>query len=191
MKTPPLLVLVLVASACGLLGISDNATLKVSVNDSDVMFTREGERVTLYNSLADPNGLAGIEVEVGGAGIPPRMFTAAELPTNPFDVPESGSAQVRVRVIQNGEVVAEGTAQWALASEVQWTVEVERSLYPINMGVAADATTAPNPQNCVWFGCHGVWRFELKEEATNYGGERLWLTILGFVPGQCTGSCEY
>ena len=188
-----ILILVLLAgmsgTGCGILD-PNTPTLEVSVNDDDTMFTREEEWVTLYNSLTDPNGLGGIEVHVKGIGRS-RSFTAADLPSDPFDVPESGTAEVLVRLTRDGEVVAEGIAQWPLSPDIQWTVEVERSPYPIAQGVDFGYATQPNPVGCGWFWCREVWRFDIREDARNYEAERLWLTIKAYDPDLCTGSCEH
>lgn len=189
-RIPVTLALALAAGGCGILDIfEDTPTLRVSVNNRGVMYTWEGEQLTLNNSLVDPAGLAGVEVRVR-TGEESRTFDAADMPTGRFDVPETGPAQVEVRLISDGEVVAEGVAEWSLAPNVEWTVELERSPYPIWAGVERDVTTTPNPHACTWFTCHEVWRFEIDEDAANYAGERLWLTVLRYVPGECTGSCE-
>lgn len=186
------LILVLLAAmsgaGCGILD-PNTPTLEVSVNDDDAMFTREEEWVTLHNSLSDPNGLAGIEVHLNGIGRS-RSFTAADLPSDPFDVPESGTAQVLVRLTRDGDVVAEGAARFPLAPDVEWEIEVERSPYPIAAGIDFDYATQPNPVGCTWFWCREVWRFDIREDARNYEAERLWLTIWASTPGECTGSCE-
>lgn len=62
---------------------------------------------------------------------------------DPFDVPESGTAHVLVRLKRDGEVVAEGIAEWPLAPDVEWEIEVERSPFPLPRGSAS--TTRPNP----------------------------------------------
>ena len=176
-------------SACGILG-PGTPTMEVSVNDDDAMYTREDEWVTLYNSRADPNGLAGLEVHVTGIGRS-RIFTATDLPSDPFDVPESGTAHVLVRLKRDGEVVAEGIAEWPLAPDVEWEIEVERSPYPIATGIDFDYATQPNPVGCTWFWCREIWRFEIQEDARNYEAERLWVTIWVSTPGLCTGLCEH
>lgn len=186
------LILVLLAcmsgAACGILD-PNTPTLAVSVNDDDAMFTREEEWVTLYNSLTDPNGLAGIEVHVNGIGSS-RSFTAADLPSDPFDVPESGIAQVLVRLTQDGGIVAEGTAQFPLAPDVRWEIEVERSPYPVATGIDFDYATQPNLVGCTGSGVERSGGSTSARTPATYEAERLWLTIWVSTPGECTGSCE-
>ncbi len=119
----------------------------------------KNQSVVLLNGLDDPNGLAGLEVEIGGHGIDRRVLTAKDLPSARFGVPESGTIQVAVGLRRDGRVVAEGRATWDLDADVEWWAEVRRAPYPL--GAVADNITGPNPISCNWFWCHSVWRFEI------------------------------
>jgi len=42
---------------------------------------------------------------------------------------------------------------------------------------------------CSWFCCHDTWRFDIAEDAVNYEGESLWLTVWRVHPGECADVC--
>ena len=163
--------------ACGsLLGVFRDASLAVTVGTSR------------SNGLDDPSGLAGLEVETGGRGVERRVFTAEDLPSAPFKVPESGVIEIDVRLRLEGRIVSQGRARWDLEPDVEWEAEIERATFPLNALV--ENVTGPNPIRCAWFWCHEVWRFEIDADARNYEDEALWLTIWRVHPDECADVCE-
>lgn len=165
-------------AACGsLLGVSRDASLAVTVGTGR------------SNGLDDPNGLASLEVEVetGGRGVGQRVFTAEDLPSAPFEVPESGAIEIGLRLRLEGRVVSMGRARWDLEPDVEWEAEIARDSFPLNALV--ENVTGPNPIRCAWFWCYEVWRFEIDAAARNYEDEALWLTIWRFHPDECADVC--
>ncbi len=173
--------------ACStILGVFRGASLEVTV--SGLTRTQwKAQLLVLSNGLDDPNGLAGLEVEVGGRGVDRRVFTAGSLPSARFEVPESGAIEIDVRLRRGGRVVAEGLAIWDLEADVEWTTRVMRAPYPA--GALPDNITGPNPIKCNWFWCHSVWRFEINADARNYEDEALWLWVSRVHPDECQDLC--
>lgn len=171
-----------VASCDAIAGVFGSASLQVTVPTGQ---TQVGSRV-FVNGLDDPKGLAGFEVEVSGQGMDRQVFTAGELPSHRFGVPDSGTINVNLRLRQDGVVVAEGRATWTLKPDVEWSAKVDRTWLPSGM---PDNFTGPNPIGCAWFWCHSVWRFEIQPAARNYEDEALWLTVSDYAPGECADVC--
>jgi len=96
---------------------------------------------------------------------------------------------VELRLRQDGVVVAEGTASWTLEGDVEWTAEVDRTPYPDAAFVDEFFADHANPVPCYWFWCHDTWRFDIAEDAVNYEGESLWLTVWRVHPGECADVC--
>ena len=154
------LTIALTTVACStILVVFRGASLMVTAPSGEARIMWKNQSVVLLNGLDDPNGLAGLEVEIGGHGIDRRVLTAKDLPSARFGVPESGTIQVAVGLRRDGRVVAEGRATWDLEADVEWWAEVRRAPYPL--GAVADNITGPNPISCNWFWCHSVWRFEI------------------------------
>ena len=165
-RTAAIVGLALSATSCNaVLGISRSASLAV---------TSTGE------------GLAGLEVTVQSGG-DTWEFTAADLSTDPFEVPESGTISVELRLRQGGVAVAEGTASWSLEGDVEWTAEVDRTPNPGFVGeLFADH---PNPVPCYWWWCYDTWRFDIAEDAVGEEGESLWLIVWRVHPDECVDVC--
>ena len=117
MKATALAVLLLATVSCSLIaeeGEEQQASLELIV--------------PLRSSLGDPAGMAGIRVEVTGAG-PTRLYRAADFmgpKLQPFPVPDSGRITVAVQVEQDGETVAQRSASWNLRTGARWWMEIER-----------------------------------------------------------------
>ena len=177
---------ILVATSC-----SQDATLVIEVDHSHPYWVtwppdQDSVRVQVVNGLDDPKGLAGLELRIAGA-LPTRTFTAADFAGEAplFIVPDAGMAVVTVRLVQDGQVVAEGTEEWSLESEVEWTLSVGRAPYSRDNGMSRDLE---NPE-CFWFWCHENWRFPVVEEAANYKDEALWVTLFRVHPDECQDDC--
>ena len=178
-------VLLTTLSCDGIVGISRGASLRVYTpgGQTQVGWGEPSEPLILVNGRDDPQGLAGLRVEVDD-----RVFTAEDLPSDRFGVPESGTIHVDVRLMQDGVIVAEGRVSWALESDIEWEIELDRAPYPINAGVSDENLHEPSPP-CAWFWCHRVWRFEISEDARNYDGEALWMSLWRVEPGKCVDIC--
>ena len=134
--------------------------------------------------------LAGLRLFIGGDIFPDlddeRGFTATELAdTLQFGVPDHGTAAVTALVVQDGRVVAEGTREWGLEPEVEWTLYINRGLHSAVSPVGGDLE---NPE-CAWWWCHRVWRFPIVEDAANYEDEALWLYLVRVHPDECQDVC--
>ena len=130
-----------------------------------------------HSDLADPKGLAGIEVGVDVEGtVWPQgfelRFTAADIAdTVRLGIWDGGTVAVTARLAQDGRTVAEGTAEWE-SELVYWHLWILRDLYPYGDSVDLD-----NPQCRPFARCHGVWRFPIAEEDANFEDEALWLVL--------------
>ena len=142
-------------------------------------------QVTAYGDIGDPKGLVGLEVQVDN-----RVFTAADLPSERFEVAEHGTINFAVALRQEGIVAFEGHGSWALEPDVEWELEVERAVYPSGAppGHPPRNLHSPNP-DCYWFWCSKVWRWELKEEMLNDEDEALWVTLWRVHPNECVDVC--
>lgn len=167
---------------------SGGACLKVTVPLGFRTISLEGDRLTLHNSIADPVGLAGLEVVVRWDADTVTL-SADHLPSGCFAVPESGPVFVDVKLSQAGGLVSEGTASWELLPNSEWEVEVDRAPLPMDAGIDLYWPDEPNPKACSWFWCYGVWEFKIRSDARNYKEEALWLTIWRVVPGECADVC--
>ena len=149
------------------------------------MLSWDDELVEVHQSLDDPVGLAGVEIEVSGIG-QTRTFSSADfrldffgsMATEHIDVPVSGEVRVVVRVRQGDEVVVEGAASWDLEPNIEWWMLISRAQYPPNdwgIGIAYDKENI----GCIeYLGCWRRWRFPIRTDATNHEGEALWLNVL-------------
>ena len=149
-----------------------------------------GKFVPMNNSLTDSAGLAGIEIEIFAPGTAEIRLTAAdfELPfldSEPFAVPEEGSATVFVTLHQAGVPVAMGSTSWTLRPNVSsWEVLVERA--PSVDGVLPENAKETEPL-CVSPWCHSIRRIEIDEAARNYPDEALWLMVHRHIRGGWEG----
>ena len=182
---------ILAAGACGLFPL--DPTLEISVDDSEGSEWwppgQDTVRVQIVNGLDDPKGLAGLELSIGGA-LPKKLYTATDLAGESprFVVSDAGIATVTARLVQDGRVVAEGTEEWTLESEVEWTLDVTRAPWPTNEA-SGSLLDLENPE-CSWFWCHRNWRFPILEEAANYELEGLWVTLYRVHPDECADLCS-
>ena len=149
-----------------------------------------GDTVRLNNSFDDELGLADIEVEITDVAdglVRTWRFDASDLEQGvaPYDVPEKGSAYALLRLTQHGKIVATGVAQWPLRPAIQWEVEIERAPYPYDAFIPRRADLNQPQPPCGYGWCQGVWRFDISEDAANYSGEALWLTLWGVDPTAC------
>ena len=179
---------ILATGACGL--FPQDPTMEITVNDGGgSLWWPPGQdtvRVQIVNGLDDPKGLAGLELSIGGA-LPKRVFTATDLAGESplFVVPGAGIATVTARLVQDGQVVAEGTEEWTLEPEVEWRLDVTRAPWPADEIGPMDLE---NPQ-CNWFWCHRNWRSPIVEEVANYEHEALWVTLYRVHPDECADLC--
>lgn len=184
---------ILAAGACGL--SPQDPTLEITVYDGGGWAWwppgQDTVKVEIVNGLDDPRGLAGLELGVGGA-LPNRVFAATDLAgaadagENPlFGVPDAGIAVVTARLVQDGQVVAEGTEEWTLEPEVEWELVVTRAPWPSSEMADMD----PENTECWWWWCHRIWRFPIVEEAANYELEALWVTLYRVYPDECADVC--
>lgn len=155
-----------------------------------------GDTVMYNNSFDDEAGLAGIEVEITDVAdglVRTTRFDASDIKDGvaSYGVPERGTAHALLRLTQHGKVVAVGVAEWALRPAIQWEVEIERSPIPINAGIPQRGQENLNQARlpCAWWWCQGVWRFDISEDATNFHGEALWMTLWGVDPTSCADIC--
>ena len=134
------------------------------------------------NSLVDSAGLAGLEVRVMG-----RTLTAENLqfgsPTRTrWGVDESGQVQVSLRLVQQGQVVAEGDASWSLRPKTEWILVVSRGIVLAQGGdnYTIDDVTNPTCESLsiVPF-CDGVLRMRIEDSAASFLEEGLWLLWVG------------
>jgi len=139
-----------------------------------------GERVTIHQSLDDPAGLAGIEIEVLGIGQTVRVTAAdffilqGSMATRQVGVPDSGTISVIVTLTQNGDVVAEGAASWLLEPEVEWGIGIYRAPYLPSEGLLEHTESPPCLES---LGCYKRWRIPIRDDAVNYEGEALWVRL--------------
>ena len=146
--------------------------IELRKNGSVVWPWEGGERITLSNELDDPRGFAGFELDIAGATFTARNFAAEELPV--FGVPDTGRMAFNMRLMQDGQVVANGSEWWELEPGAKWRLEVNRAPYPPSEGF--NGFGDPHPE-CTWFWCHEKWRFPIAEHAANYEHEAIWLTL--------------
>ena len=170
----------------------EEATLTMEASGADSSWVtwpldQNTKRVLVLNGLDDPKGLAGLELDIGGA-ILPEQFTATTGLGTQFVVPDGGTATVTARLVQDGRTVAEGTAEWGLESEIRWTLFVERAPFHSYNGNASGVEPGEDPR-CGWFWCHSVWRFPIVEDVANYEDEALWLYLERVHPGECQDVC--
>ena len=152
-------------------------TIWVNHNEALVRWPRDDTtRVRRHNGFDDLNGFAGLEVVVGGTGMPVRTYRAshfASVGEPRFKVPDTGFATVIARIVQGGRTVAEVSDRWELEWEIQWDLHVDRGPYPPGGGIPRDLD---NPE-CRWPTCAFIWRATIDEGASNYEGEALWVVL--------------
>ena len=204
MKTALALLFLFAGAACSSLESELPAMLEVRAGGrlTDREHPRgSGNRIVLNNDLEHPEGLAGLEVEITGTG-PPRFFDADSFKVRipPFRVPDSGVVKATARLTQHGEIVARGTVSWQLHPGEQWRLDLGRDMEPINTAVIGGISTAIFnhsvdgwPENtalvCGTFYCDTVWRFGIREDATNHEGESLWIVLWRWHPDRCEDVC--
>ena len=174
--------LFLAIASCSLLESEQEATLEIDL---------PGER-----SLNDPRDLAGVTVEVRGTGRPRTFyandFKRPELP--PFRVPDSGTATVSVQVVQDAEVVVQGSVSWELLPGTQWIMFVQRDQEPSGgWPFPEDCNEEECPENtrlrCLDWYCRGIWRFAVHEDAARFERDSLWMWLYRVKPGECQDVC--
>jgi len=176
---------------------TQDATLLVEVDSRERRFHWRPDgndtEVTLVNSLDDPRGFAGLELEIGGVGTP-LTFTASDFAEGvlEFRAPDSGYATFSVRLRQDAGVVAEGSGRWVLEPKVEWRLELSRAPLPPGQvyGIRMDDLKKNNKNPpCGWFWCHRNWRFPIADDAANYRYEALWLSLWRVHPDECVDLC--
>ena len=160
-----------------------NATLTISVHsgESSVRWPRgSGTRTKLVNGLDDPRGFAGFELKIVD-----KIFTAGDFATEAlsFTVPGTGRMTFTMRLVQDGQVVAEGSEGWKLSPEAEWQLDVNRAPFAPTEGY-----TGLDDPSCGWFYCVENWRFPILEEAANYEDEAIWVTLQRF--DLCADICQ-
>ena len=178
--------LALLAGSCGILE-PPIASMRVEPDHDPIPRNYGDDLFVPMSDLDDPKGLAGIEIRVSWPGSDTLTFTATDLPSPEFEVPNDGSIWVDARLRQNGEIVSEGSANWYLDPGAEWTVFVNRVPAPLHS--APDRITGPNPVPCAWWWCHQLWRFELREDVRNHTLEALWLLVYRSHPDECADIC--
>ena len=174
------LVVTAVVAGCDLLGLGQDATLviQVSVGRGSTQWPLGSTTFVETNgAVDDQKGFAGLEIATGGA-IPRRVFAATDFVDYPgpsFTVPDAGEARVAARLVQDGQIVAEGSVSWPLQPEFKWRLHVDRAPYPPSEALHG-RIDLDDPQ-CSFFCCHRIWRFAIAEEFANYEHEALWLTL--------------
>lgn len=176
----------LAAAACSLVTPEhEEATLHFVIDHyQGEMLSWDDELVEVHQSLDDPVGFAGIEIEVSGIG-QTRTFSAADfrlsihgfMSTEHIDVPLSGEVGVVVRVRQGDEMVVEGAVAWNLEPNIEWWMLISRAQYPPNdegIGILYDTRNIGCFEH---FGCWRRWRFPIRADAANHEGEALWLSV--------------
>lgn len=179
-RTLPI-VAILAAASC-----NQDATLKILVESHTYSISWQDTVVQIVAGLDDPKGLAGLELRIAG-DLPARTFRATDfIGQEPlFVVPDVGNGVITVRLVQDGQIVAEGTEEWALESEVEWDLVVNRAPWPPSEIGVMDLE---NPE-CNWFWCHRIWRFPIMEDAANYEHEALWVSLYRVHPDECADVC--
>ena len=185
------LALAVLATGCwNPFALLSDPTLEIQAYDGEYLVASSRDdtsRVLIRQRFDDPKGFAGLEIVVDGAGPNRRTYTASSLADGAppqFRVPASGYITVTARIVQEGRIVAEVSIQWLLKPEIQWTVEVDRARSPLTNGF----TELEKPA-CRWFGCQAVLGDAIAEDAANYEGEALWMTVFAYHPGECADVC--
>ena len=184
-------IIVLLALLTGVCGVLEPRAASMSVEPDRMYgeYSFNDEVFVAMTDLNDPKGLAGLEVRVYWQGSDTLMFTATDLPSPSFEVPNDGSIWVEARLQQDGETVSEGRANWYLDPGAKWTVYVNRVKAPMTSGPHPDLLAGPNPIPCGWWWCHQLWRFELREDVRNRPLEALWLVVYRWHPDECADIC--
>ena len=156
-----------------------DARLAFLIPDAIETATWRGEEVSIHQSLDDPAGLAGIEIEVLGAG-QPATFTATDffvfqgvMATHQIRVPDTGRIRVVVELEQNGRLVAQGAGSWLLEPNADWGVSIHRAPHPPPLGLGYTESASCLER----LGCYRRWRFPIRSDAVNYEGEALWVEV--------------
>ena len=135
--------LALLAGSCGILE-PPIASMRVEPDHDPIPRNYGDDLFVPMSDLDDPKGLAGIEIRVSWPGSDTLTFTATDLPSPEFEVPNDGSIWVDARLRQNGEIVSEGSANWYLDPGAEWTVFVNRVPAPLHSAL----TESRDPIRC-------------------------------------------
>ena len=169
-------------------------TLEIFVSSHDYL-TRyrpnDTTRVLTRQGFDDPRGFAGLEIIIDGDNMSRRTYTAsyfASIGEVKFRVPGAGFATVTARIVQDGRTVADISESWGLGSKIQWDLLVDRARFPPSEGFPGSGFDPDNPE-CGWFWCHEVWKAPIAEDAANYEGEALWVTLYRHHPDECVDVC--
>ena len=137
------------------------AVAVVAATGSCFLFPQEATLKVGISSPGGPEGLAGIELDIGGAIFPERLLTATDLVADTlFVVPDGGTATVAARLVQDGRTVAGGTAEWDLEPEAEWRLWISRDLHPDDL--ITDDLENGNPVCGPPYSvgpCERIWRF--------------------------------
>lgn len=184
MRTMVPVVAALALAACSV----PDARLSFVIHPTAETMAWRGEQVKIRQSLEDPLGLAGIEIEVLGIGQTVSVSATdfflfqGGMATRQVRVPDSGRISVIVTLRQNGDIVAEGAASWLLEPEINWGVGFYRAPYLPTEGLLEHTESPP----CLeWLGCYENWRIPIRGDAVNYEGEALWVRL------SKSGICEH
>ena len=192
MKTTTMaLALALLATGCyNPFGVDRDPMLTIRVGEGryPTRWPDDTTYVTVNGDLDDPKGFAGLEIIVSGDGIPTRTYNASQFAGGDvqFRVPDSGSATIVVRIVQDGRIVAQVSERWGLAPKIRWDIDVERAPYPQSEGFPQDPD---NLTECQWFWCAFKWRNPIDADAANYDGEALWVVLYRHDPDECVDLC--
>lgn len=167
-------------TACGVVEPFQNPQFEVNAGDNGGPIHEaewpwgSGEFVTVNNSVVDPAGLAGLEIEVFTPDGIEHLLAASDFVgrTNQVygPVPFDGYGEVRffARIRQQNALVAEGRIAWTVEPDGHdgWEVVVARL-----------PDTPPYECGVSWWQCTKATRIEIDEAARNYPGEVLWLIV--------------
>lgn len=127
--------------------------------------------IRAHESLEESTGLAGLVLRVEGQEFEAEDFQPDDrgsVPDVSLEVPNSGRLRIEVQLHQDGDVTAEGSVGWALRNEHEWGLDIFRQV--------EDPT-----ETC--FGCEGMERIEITENAQSEPGEALWFAWGGRPKG--------
>lgn len=163
------------------------STFRIGVAGNGTDSGPDGEVVQLNNSLDDPRGLAGLEIEVFGVGTH-STYRAADFDSarssRPVGVPVSGKAHFVATLLDaDRNVVAQTVGSWVLEPRVEWVLGVTRAVLDTSRGYGG-----PENPECGPFGCHQVWGDSIRGDARNYPSEVFWATLFRYGRDDCKGN---
>ena len=175
-----LAVLLLAVAACSVAESEPEASLEFEVSGQDSRFD-------------DPADLAGIRVEITGAG-PNQVYLAPHVRgpgVPPFRVPDTGQVTVSTQIAQDDEIVVQGSLSWELLPGTRWTLLISRAQEPSYGYPSCDLGECPENTRigCGDWYCRGAWRFAVREDAARVEHDSLWMVLYRVMPDECADIC--